>query len=93
MDTRINTRISEELKSDVTHVLNDCGLTISAAIRLFLEKVVQTQGLPFDVTRRPSAKTAAALREAQEIMKNRTARFDSMDAMLKELNSDGKQEK
>ncbi len=93
MDTRINTRISEELKSDVTHVLNGCGLTVSAAIRLFLEKVVQTQGLPFDVTRRPSAKTAVALRETQDILSKRSARFDSVDAMLKGLNGDGEQEK
>jgi len=32
-----------------------------------------------DVVCRPSAKTAVAVREAQEIMKNRTARFDAID--------------
>ncbi|ECA1939660.1 type II toxin-antitoxin system RelB/DinJ family antitoxin [Salmonella enterica subsp. enterica serovar Enteritidis] len=90
METSIKTRISEDLKVSATSVLNDCGLTVSGAIRLFLQQVVNDKGLPFDVKTRPSAKTAEAINEAREIIKSRSARFESVDAMLKDLN-DGKQ--
>lgn len=67
MQTSIKTRLSEDLKNDAMLVLNDCGLTVSMAIRLFLEQVVKFQGLPFPVKCRPSAKTMTALRQADEI--------------------------
>lgn len=33
--TDVRSRIDEQLKAEATSVLQDCGLTISAAIRLF----------------------------------------------------------
>ncbi|OCQ53794.1 Antitoxin DinJ [Photorhabdus australis subsp. thailandensis] len=86
MQTSIKTRISEELKSNATTVLHDCGLTVSSAIRLFLEQVVQYQGLPFEIKRHPSAKTLTALLEAKELEVKAKHRYHSIDAMLKGLN-------
>lgn len=87
MQTSIKMRISEELKNDASHVLKDCGLTMSNAIRLFLEQVVHTQGLPFEV-KRPSARTKVALQEAREIEARASHRYDSVESMVKGLNSD-----
>ncbi|ETS29587.1 addiction module antitoxin RelB [Photorhabdus temperata] len=86
MQTSIKTRISEELKNNAMTVLNDCGLTVSSAIRLFLEQVVQSQGLPFEVKRRPSTKTLAALQEAKELEIKAEHRYHSVETMLKGLN-------
>jgi DNA-damage-inducible protein J len=83
-NTDVRCRIDEELKAQVTAVLNACGLTISEAMRLFFLQVVETQGLPFEV-RAPSEKTARALAQAREIR----SRFASMDEMLEDL--DGKE--
>ncbi|XBS71307.1 type II toxin-antitoxin system RelB/DinJ family antitoxin [Acerihabitans sp. KWT182] len=35
MQTSIKVRISKELKDNANHVLSDCGLNVSTAIRLF----------------------------------------------------------
>ncbi|MCU5775625.1 type II toxin-antitoxin system RelB/DinJ family antitoxin [Erwiniaceae bacterium BAC15a-03b] len=92
MQTSIKMRISEELKNDATDVLRDCGMTVSSAIRLFLEQVVRSQGLPFEV-KRPSAKMQIALQEAREIEESAQHRYDSIDSMFKGLNADEQQEK
>ncbi len=77
MQTSIKTRISEDLKNEAMHVLNECGLTVSSAIRIFLEQVVQAKGLPFEVKQRPSASTQQALAEARQIELNAEHHYDS----------------
>ena len=92
MQTSIKMRVSEELKNEATEILRDCGLTVSAAVRLFLEQVVSHQGIPFEV-KRPTEKMKLALQEAKEIEANASHRFSSIDDMLKGLNGNEKQEK
>ena len=93
MQTSIKTRISEDLKAEAMHVLNDCGLTVSSAIRLFLEQVVQSKGLPFEVKQRPSATTKQALAEARQLEMDAAHRYESIEMMIKGLENEGKQEK
>ncbi len=87
MQTSIKTRISDELKVNATHVLSDCGLTVSAAIRLFLEQVVHDQGIPFKIQRKPSAKMTTALNEAADIEASANHRYQSIDGMFTGLDS------
>lgn len=80
--TDVRSRISYDLKMEASDVLSGCGLTVSSAIRLFLEQVVREQRVPFEIKRRvPSAKMAVALKEANLIEQQ----FSSMDEMMKEL--------
>lgn len=82
--TDVRSRIDEHLKTEAASVLNDCGLTISSAIRLFLEQVVQAQGVPFEIKRkRPSSRMALALEEAKLIEKQ----FSSLEEMMQELSN------
>jgi len=92
MQTSIKMRISEELKDEATQILRDCGLTVSSAVRLFLEQVVSHQGIPFEV-KRPSAKMKIALQEATAIEAKASPRFNSAEDMFKGLNSDDGKEK
>lgn len=78
----VRSRIDEQLKAEATSVLQDCGLTISSAIRLFLEQVVQEQRVPFEIKRKqPSLKTAQALKEAKDIEQH----YGSINQMMAEL--------
>lgn len=80
--TDVRSRISHDLKMEASDVLSECGLTVSSAIRLFLEQVVREQRIPFEIKRRvPSAKMAIALEEAKLIEQQ----FSSMNEMMKEL--------
>lgn len=43
----INFRVDEELKSDAEVLLKEMGLTMSSALNLFLQQVVNKRALPF----------------------------------------------
>ena len=58
--TQINFRIDENVKKDAEIVLNDLGLTMSAAITVFLKKVGREHRIPFDLTADPFYSTENA---------------------------------
>jgi len=62
---KINARLEPELKAQTERVLDDLGLSITEAIRLFFKQIVHQRGLPFDV-RLPNAETRSALEEARQ---------------------------
>lgn len=45
----IRVRVDTQLKEEATEVLDSLGLTVSAALRLFLIQVVAKKALPFNV--------------------------------------------
>jgi len=49
--TNINIRTDSELKSRAQTVLADLGLDMSTAINVFLNQVVYTQAIPFEVSK------------------------------------------
>ncbi|WP_397605178.1 type II toxin-antitoxin system RelB/DinJ family antitoxin [Sphingorhabdus sp.] len=80
----VRARIETGLKREATAVLSAMGLSVSDAIRLMLVRVVSDKALPFDV-RVPNAETQAAMRDIQE---GKVKRFDSVDALMADLNDD-----
>ncbi len=51
--TQVSFRIDEDLKRSAERELDDMGLTLSAAITVFLKKVSREHRLPFEVTSDP----------------------------------------
>lgn len=51
--TQVNFRIDEDVKEKAESALNDMGLTLSAAITMFLTKVGRERRIPFEVTADP----------------------------------------
>ena len=49
MSKTLQIRIEEGLRSDADDVLNEIGLDVPSAVRLFLTKVVQTRSIPFEL--------------------------------------------
>ncbi|WP_371345096.1 type II toxin-antitoxin system RelB/DinJ family antitoxin [Ancylobacter sp. IITR112] len=80
----IHIRIDDETKERATQAVQAMGLSLSDAVRLFLHRVVADQALPFAV-RVPNAETQAALREADEIVAARRARFSTADALFDDI--------
>jgi DNA-damage-inducible protein J len=62
----LRVRIEPDLKNQSTEVLVAQGLDLNGAIRLFLQRVVEVRGLPFEI-RKPTPKTIAAMTEAREM--------------------------
>lgn len=80
----VRARIDTGLKKEATAVLSAMGLSVSDAIRLMLVRVVSDKALPFDV-RIPNAETQAAMRDIQQ---GKVKRFDSIEALMADLNED-----
>ncbi len=75
--TQINFRIDEDVKKDAEIVLNDLGLTMSAAITVFLKKVGREHRIPFDLTADPfySAENVNYLKGIMNDVRAGKARF------------------
>jgi DNA-damage-inducible protein J len=51
--TQVNFRIDDEVKENAEKALKDMGLTLSAAVNMFLVKVGREHRIPFEVTADP----------------------------------------
>lgn len=65
IQTTIQVRIEEKIKSKAADILNDIGLDLSSGIKLFLNEVIASESIPFI----PSTKKAKELRY-YELYKN-----------------------
>lgn len=89
--TNINIRVDKDLKKEAESLFEDLGLTMSAAINMFLKSAVANDGIPFTVSRQKiNATTKAALDEYDEMKKNpnKYKRYDSFSEILNEVEKD-----
>ena len=84
----IQVRVEPELKEDVESILNENGLDIPTAIRIFFAKIRRVQGLPFEV-RSYSSETMAALEEAEILSRDpRVRTYSSFAELLAEAKAE-----
>ena len=79
--TMIHVRLDDSLKKDASTALDAMGLSLSDAIRVFLNRVAADQKFPFAL-QVPNAETRKAMEEARAITK---ARFDNQQGLLDAL--------
>ena len=82
--TMVHVRIDEQVKREATEALEKMGLSVSDAVRMLLVRVAAEKRLPFEV-RVPNAETLAAIEEAEEIVRQRWARFKAADDLVHAL--------
>jgi DNA-damage-inducible protein J len=80
----VHVRVDEKVKTEATEMLASMGLSLSDAVRVFLTRVVAERQLPFAL-KAPNAETLAAMREADEIVNERRARFATADELFNAL--------
>jgi DNA-damage-inducible protein J len=86
----LHVRVDDDIKNQADETLKAMGLSMSEAIRLFLHRVVVDQALPFAI-KVPSNQTRQAMKEADAIVTNRSARFGSADQLLNDLEKNSSQ--
>jgi len=78
-------RINDELKKECDLIFDDLGLSMSAAMTLFLKQVVKTRGIPFElkahVPNKETRKTLDAIISGKEKL---NGPFDSPQEMMKD---------
>jgi DNA-damage-inducible protein J len=80
----VRARIDESLKEEASEVLADFGLTVSDVVRMTLTRVAKDHAIPLEL-KVPNAETRAAMRESRALMKKRTGRSKSAQALFKSL--------
>lgn len=69
LTSAINVQIDTKTKQEATAILSDLGLSMSAAINIFLKQVIKKDGLPFEVVnQKPNKELLEALEEGQDIL-------------------------
>lgn len=79
----LNIRTEKEIKEQAEQLFNELGLTMTAAINVFLRTAIREHGMPFplklDV---PNETTAAAIEEGRRIAADGSVKgYSSMDAL------------
>lgn len=86
--TMLHVRVDDEIKTQASEALASMGLSVSDAVRILLKRVVNDQAFPLEL-KVPNAQTREAMEEAQAMSKARSARFDSVDALVDDLEKTG----
>lgn len=85
---KINVAVDERTKQEVEILLDEMGLNMTAAINIYLKRIIVEQGIPFDISlKTPNATTIAAMDEFEEMKKNPKAykRYSSFKEALNEV--------
>lgn len=82
--TMLHVRVDDEIKTQATEALAAMGLSVSDAVRILLKRVVSDQSFPLEL-KVPNARTRAAMAEAHAMIAAGTARFDSADALIDDV--------
>ena len=71
--TNLNVRTNHEIKTQAEAIFSEIGLTMTAAINIFLRASIREHGMPFPLTiDTPSNITKAAIEEGRRIAKDST---------------------
>lgn len=85
--TNLNIRVDEELKRKAEAIFNELGLNMSTAMNMFLRYSVRYGGIPFDLrVETPNEETQAAIEDVNN-NRNMSKTFDSVDALMEDLNA------
>lgn len=85
----VHVRIDEKIKEQAAETLASMGLTVSDAVRVFLTRVVADKELPFSI-KAPNAESITAMAEANLIVKNHNARFETADDLINDIEKNGR---
>lgn len=87
-NTTLTIRVDSEIKQQVQHILADIGLDMTSAINVYLHKIIQYEGIPFELRRDPyNAETMQVIEEANR-GENLQGPFDSVKALMEALDAD-----
>ena len=87
--TMMHIRVDEDLKAKAAQTLDELGLSVSDAVRIFLKRVVVEEGLPLTL-KVPNDRTRAAIAEADAIL---NLRFSSVEDLIDAIEEDVRTEK
>lgn len=88
-NVNVTVRMDEELKRQADELFSDLGMTLSAAITVFVRQSIRQQGVPFFVGRNvPNRETLEAIEEAQQLKNEPNKKvYNSFEEVLREIDN------
>jgi len=81
----LNIRIEPDIKKSAETTLNDLGLTMAEAVKLFLKQVIMTESIPFEIKKpKFNKETEEAIQDAL-LGKNLSKSYTSTEEMWKDI--------
>ena len=88
MTTNLNIRTDKEIKEKSDKIFSELGLTMTAAVNMFLRATIRENGIPFNLKLDiPNNETKDALSEFNEMKNNKDKykRYESFKEILEEV--------
>lgn len=83
----VSLRIDEDVKRESEELFGELGLTLSAAVNVFLRQAIRHGGIPFDVRiGTPNQTTIAALEEGERLLRDPETKRYTAEELIRELN-------
>lgn len=85
--TNLNIRIDKEVKRQAEELFSELGISMTAAINIFLRTAIRENGIPFELKLNvPNDETARAIEEGRKLAYDKDAkRYSNIDDLRKSL--------
>ena len=85
--SNLNIRMDKDIKEQADQLFNELGLTMTAAVNLFLRASIREQGIPFSLKLdKYNKETIEAIKEGRKIAKDSNVKgYHSVDELKKAL--------
>lgn len=84
----LQVRVDDSNKAAAQEVLKTYGLSISDAVNLLLQRIVEERAFPLEL-KVPNAATRAAIEQSRKVMAAGRLRFNSADELFADLEKNG----
>lgn len=87
MNALIQARIDSKVKEDAENIMNQLGISLNEAIRMFLIQVIIHKGIPFKPTLKPEYEPSEMLQQIIADIENKKdlTRYKNTDEMWQDL--------
>lgn len=85
MNVNVQVRMDPEMRDQANLVLKGIGMNLSDAVRFMAARIIEDKQLPFEVLRKPSAETLAAM---QELEQRKGKRLKTVKDLMDDLKED-----
>ena len=87
MNALIQARIDSKVKEDAEKIMNQLGISLNEAIRMFLMQVIIHKGIPFKPTLKPEYEPNEMLQQVIDDVENKKdlTRYKNTDEMWQDL--------
>ena len=87
MNSLIQARVDSKVKNDAENIINQLGISLNEAIRMFLMQVIIHKGIPFKPTLKPEYEPNERLQQIIADVENKKdlTRYKNTDEMWQDL--------